>query len=272
MFTERNLTVGLLCLVLLFSAQISRAQKTTEANLDEQKLSTAEAESGDAATGGGAAEKENSSEKKKKKKKDAEPEDYLLRRGEKEYSWEIGSSPFNPSNFAGPKEYDVYGRDLHLSTFRFGRVIGTKGPVTYQYLFGATPFAVFTKNEVRNPAFVSPTQTPRISPTMRKTSYGFGIQPLNFRFSFFPKSRLKPYAQVGAGILLTSRSVPVPRSTPFNFTGDFGGGFQYFTSRTRAVTVGYKYFHISNGNIGGKINNPGYNANVFYISYSFFHK
>jgi len=198
--------------------------------------------------------------------------DYKLVRGDKEFSVEYGISPFNPSNFAGPKEFNVYGRDLHLFTFRFGRIIGTKKNVNYQYTFGATPLAIFTKNEVVNPDYISATATPNIAPTMRETSYGFGVEPVNFKFMFFAKNRLKPYAKVGAGILVTNKAVPVPSSTLFQLTGDFGGGLMYMLNKKRAVSLGYKYFHISNGNINGKINNPGFNANVFYINYSFLFK
>ncbi|MCY7377286.1 MAG: acyloxyacyl hydrolase [Pyrinomonadaceae bacterium] len=201
--------------------------------------------------------------------KQVEPEDWSLRRGDKTFSVEYGVSPFNPSNFAGPKEFDVYGRDLHLFTFRVGRIIGTKRNVSYEYMFGATPLAIFTKNEVVNKSYISPTQTPNIAPTKRETTYGIGVQPVNFKFMFFAKNRLKPYAQVGAGILFTNKAVPVPQSTLFQLTGDFGGGLMYLLSEKRAVNFGYKYFHISNGNINEKINNPGFNANVFYVSYSF---
>lgn len=197
---------------------------------------------------------------------------YQLVRGEKEFQLEYGVSPFNPSNFAGPKEYDVYGRHLHLFNFRVGRVIGTKKNVTYQYMFGATPLAIFTKNEAVNPAFVSATATPNIVPTKRETTYGAGFQPVNFKFIFLARNRLKPYAQTGAGILVTKKAVPVPQSTLFQLTGDFGGGLMYMLSEKRAVNFGYKYFHISNGNINGKINNPGFNANVFSVTYSFFWK
>lgn len=197
---------------------------------------------------------------------------YRLNRGQKEFSVEYGVSPFNPSNFAGPKEFDVYGRDLHLFSFRFGRVIGTKKNITYQYLFGVTPLALFHKNEVKNPEYVSPARTPSVPPTKREMTYAVAVQPVNFKFIFFAKNRLKPYAQTGAGILYANKPVPVPRSTKFQLTGDFGGGLMYMLSEKRAVSLGYKYFHISNGNIGGKINNPGFNANVFYIDYSFFWK
>lgn len=199
-------------------------------------------------------------------------DDYKLRRGDKELQLEFGASPFNPSNFAGPKEFDVYGRHLYMASFRVGRVVGTKKNVSYQYLFGATPFAIFTKNEVANPAYVSPVAAPDVALTIRENTFGFGIQPVNFRFIFLAKNRLKPYVQVGAGLLFTNKAIPVPRSKPFNLTGDFGGGLMYMLSAKRAVNFGYKYFHISNGNIGGKINNPGFNANVFYVNYSFFWK
>lgn len=196
---------------------------------------------------------------------------YRLRRGEKEFSIEFGISPFNPSNFAGPKEYDVYGRKLIAPTIRFGRVIGTRGIVTYEYLFEVMPTALFLKNEVENPEHkATQKEGKKMKGTMRKTSYGVGVQPLNFRFIFFPDRRLRPFAQVGTGILITNKPIPVPYSRTLNFTGDFGGGVQYFLSRQRAVLFGYRYFHISNGNFGGKENNPGYNANVFYVSFSNF--
>lgn len=197
-------------------------------------------------------------------------EDYKLRRGDKEINAEFGISPFNPSNFAGPKEFDVYGRHLYMGTVRFGRVVGTKRNVSYEYLLGVTPLAVFEKNEVVNKDYVSATATPNIAPTKRETTYGIGFQPINFKFIFLAKNRLKPFAQTGAGILYVNKAVPVPRSTLFQFTGDFGGGVMYMLSPKKAVSFGYKYFHISNGNINGKINNPGFNANVFYVNYSFF--
>ena len=116
------------------------------------------------------------------------PRLYSLRRGDKEVSVEYGISPLNPSNFAGPKEFDVYGRDLHLFTMRFARVIGTKRNVSYQYMFGVTPLAVFRKNEVVNTDFVSPTAPPFAAPTKRETSYGTGFQPVNFKLYFSPKT------------------------------------------------------------------------------------
>lgn len=195
--------------------------------------------------------------------------DYQFRRGDKEFNFELGYSPFEPTHFAGPKEYNTVGRKLGKINFRLGRVIGTKKNITYSYLFGFTPFVILPQNEVRNKKYISATETPNEPPTVRETSYGFGFTPINFRFAFFAKSRIKPFAQVGAGILITNKALPIPESRSLNFTGDFGGGLQIHQSAKKTWLFGYKYFHISNGDVTVKKFNPGFNANVFYIGFSF---
>lgn len=196
-------------------------------------------------------------------------DDYTMRRGDKEFNFEIGIAPFKPSYFAGPEEYNRSMRRMGFLNFRIGRVVGTKRGVTYTYLFGFTPLIVALKNEVKNEDYVSPTVTPNVAPTKRETSYGVGFQPINFRFTFYAEKKIKPYFQAGAGIAFFNKSLPIPVSRRMQFTGDLGFGFLFHTSKNKFWTLGYKYFHLSNGNIGGKINNPGYNANTFYIGYSF---
>jgi hypothetical protein len=196
---------------------------------------------------------------------------YRARRGAREYSFEVGIAPFDPTHFTGEKTYNTTGRKLGTLNFRIGRVIGTPKSITVTYLLGFTPLVVARANEVRNPAYVSPTVTPNVPRTKRETSYGFGMTPANFRFTFFPGSRVKPFAQVGAGVLFFNKSLPIPESRRFQFTGDFGGGFIVHLANPKQFMIfGYKYFHISNGNIGGKKWNPGYNANLFYIGFSVF--
>jgi hypothetical protein len=191
-------------------------------------------------------------------------------RGSIENNFEPGYSPFEPTHFAGPKEYNTAGRKLGTSNFRIGRVIGTKKNIAYTYLFGFTPLVIGLKNEVTNSAYISPALTPNIAPTKRETTYGAGVAPANFRFTFLAKNKIKPFAQTGAGILIFNKSLPIPESRRFQFAGDFGGGLIYHTSPERFWTFGYKYLHISNAGQTPKIYNPGFNANVFYLGYSFF--
>ena len=46
---------------------------------------------------------------------------------------EVGFAPMQPTFFSGDKEYDTEGRKFGGVSVHVGRVIGTKGPVTYQY-------------------------------------------------------------------------------------------------------------------------------------------
>lgn len=201
---------------------------------------------------------------------DEEPVNWKFRRGAWEVGIEAGFAPMQPTFFSGEKEYDTEGRKFGGVSIHAGKVIGTKGPVTYEYLFEAIPLAIAIKNEVTNPAFISEEETPDVAPTVRENTYAWGVMPAGFRFIFRPEKRLKPYVRVGAGFVFSSKPIPVPESPSYNFAGDFGGGVMYSVNKRQAVTFGYRYFHISNMNIGEI--NPGYNANVFYVGYSWFSK
>ena len=199
------------------------------------------------------------------------PEDsYKLQRGAKNIEIVPGFAPMQPVFFSGRKEYNTTGRRFSAVNVRWTRTIGTRRGVTYQYFFELTPFAVAFNNEAKNPNFVSEKETPGESPTIRKTAYGFGFQPANFRFIFRPRKRVKPFVQVGVGMIFFNKKMPVPEATSYNFTGDFGGGLYIVTDReggSKAITLGYRYFHISNFNTSSF--NPGYNANLFSLGYSF---
>lgn len=175
-----------------------------------------------------------------------------------------------PTFFSGIKEYDTEGRKFALASLRGGRVVGTKGRVTYQYLFEVTPVAYSIQNEVENPAFISKEETPKIGETIRENTYSWAVMPAQFRFIFMPNRRLKPYAQTGAGFIFSKKPIPIPQSPSYNFAGDFGGGLMYSVKKRQTINFGYRYYHISNMNIGEI--NPGYNANVFYVGYSWFSK
>jgi hypothetical protein len=203
-----------------------------------------------------------------KKEETVAPDNYKLQRGEKEWNFEFGYSPFEPTHFTGEKVYNTAGRKLGLAVFRWGRVIGTAKGVTWQYLFEAVPLIISLKNEVTNPYYISPAATPNEYPTKRETSYGVGLTPVSFRFYFLPKSRIKPFTQIGAGFIFMNKPMPQPDTMRLNFAGYWGGGVMYQIKRDRAITLTYRYLHISNANVAY---NPGYNANVFALGYSFFY-
>lgn len=205
-------------------------------------------------------------EKKSEKKKIS----YRLPRGKKEIEIITGFAPTQPTFFSGNKEYSTDGRKFGMLSIRWTRTFGTHKGITYQYYFETTPLAFAFNNEAKNPKFISKTETPKEPEKIKRTSVGVGVQPLNFRFIFKPNSRIKPFVQVGAGMIFFNRKMPVTESTFYNFTGDFGGGVYYnlnSENRQKALVIGYRYFHISNFNTSKF--NPGYNANIFYFGYSF---
>lgn len=192
--------------------------------------------------------------------------DWKFTRGAWEFGVEAGYSPWQPTFFSGRKEYDTEGRQFGLMAFSVGRIIGTKGPVTYKYYFEAIP-TLAVRNEVRNPNFISDTETPSEPATIRKNTVAFAAMPVGFKFIFRPKKRLKPFISTATGFIFSQKPIPVPESTTYNFAGSFGGGLSYSLKKRTSLNVGYRYFHISNMNIGQI--NPGYNANIFYIGVSF---
>jgi hypothetical protein len=195
---------------------------------------------------------------------------WKLERGAKEWSMEFGYAPMQPTFFSGHKEYETGGRKFALGSFRWGRVIGTMKGVTYEYLFEATPIAIAIRNEVVGPTRTSVDTSDKPSYTVRQNTYGAAINPAGFRFVFLPKRRLKPFVQMSAGFIFTKKPIPIPESPNYNFAGDFGGGLMYSLDKYRTINFGYRYFHISNMNIGEI--NPGYNANVLYVGFSSFYK
>jgi Lipid A 3-O-deacylase (PagL) len=197
-------------------------------------------------------------------------ETWKLPRGAKEISFEFGFAPTQPTFLSGREEYNTTGRKFALGGFRWGRVIGTVKGITYEYLFEAMPVATAIRNEVRNPYYKTDGKRGQPYATMRENTYGAAVHPAGFRFVFLPHRRLKPFVQTSAGFIFTRKPIPIPESPGYNFSGDFGGGVMYSLDARRTINFGYRYFHISNMNIGEI--NPGYNANVFYIGYSSFYK
>ena len=85
----------------------------------------------------------------------------------------------------------------------------------------------------------------------------------------FPITRQRawqPFLNTQGGFLYFTEQVPVPESSQFNFTFSFGAGVQAFRG-ARALTLGYKFHHISNAQTGHY--NPGIDSNLFYFGWSF---
>jgi hypothetical protein len=214
--------------------------------------------------------KAESTDASKSKEENIEKNKFRLKRGKREIELISAFAPTQPTFFSGRKEYETDHRKLTMFNIRFTRTLGTRKNITYQYFFELTPLAIAFHNQVKNPNYISREKTPGQPKTISQTAFGAGFQPVNFRLIFTPTKPIKPFVQFGVGMIFFNQKMPVPEATAYNFTGDFGGGLYLMTDRERrnkAVTVSYRYFHISNFNTSSF--NPGYNANIFSLGYSF---
>ena len=84
-----------------------------------------------------------------------------------------------------------------------------------------------------------------------------------FKYNFLSFGRWMPYWDVGLGMLWTNLAPRIPeQSTPFNFLLEIGPGLHYFATERVALTIGVRFHHISNGEIGER--NLGLNATLAY--------
>jgi hypothetical protein len=98
--------------------------------------------------------------------------------------------------------------------------------------------------------------------------YGFAVTPLGFTAEFGRRRKIYPFLQTNEGIIASSEPIPinVTGATGLNFLIDVGGGIRIKTSERRAISLGYKFLHISNGFTSAV--NPGVDNNVFYAGFS----
>lgn len=100
--------------------------------------------------------------------------------------------------------------------------------------------------------------------------YGFAITPLGFTADFGRRHRVYPFLQTDEGIIASSVPIPINvyGAAGLNFLIDLGGGVRFKASPRTALTLGYKFLHISNGFTSAV--NPGVDNNVFYAGFSIF--
>lgn len=98
-------------------------------------------------------------------------------------------------------------------------------------------------------------------------TYAAGLSPLGQRVVFLPRRAIRPYLVVNAGFLASTRELPSPESSAFNFTFAFGGGLAFPFAGDRAISVDYRIHHLSNHSLG--VTNPGIDNQVVRLSYHF---
>ena len=99
--------------------------------------------------------------------------------------------------------------------------------------------------------------------------FGSGLSPIGLQFNTLPRHKAQPFLNLDGGFIYYGDRVLSPQGSQWMYTVDFGVGVNIFVSRRDAVTVGFRYQHLSNANIS--LHNPGTDPQTIYVGYSHFH-
>jgi len=187
---------------------------------------------------------------------------FLLKRGDNEFGFWAGFSPKATTIFGGLHDDEAADRKFFIAAFRYGRTLAANNSLALQYTLDAVPVAVASGT------IVSRTMVGGVTTFRRETAYGGGITPLGLQLDFRNGSKVHPFAHVNGGLLWFNKSVPIEDAGSFAYVGEAGGGVRIFTSERRAVSLGVRFHHISNGDRQGS--NRGLNQFVIYAGFSIF--
>jgi hypothetical protein len=102
----------------------------------------------------------------------------------------------------------------------------------------------------------------------RKRTYGSGLSPVGFQMDFFPSSRVQPFVSTNEGFVGFSDHVLTPAGSKYIYTADLGVGINIFRTPRQAITIGYRYQHLSHMDFSH--DGAGTDANTFYVGISRF--
>ena len=188
---------------------------------------------------------------------------FQLKRGDNEFGFWGGVSPKATTIFGGLHDDEAEDRKFFIAALRYGRTLAANDSLALQYTLDVVPLAVATGT------IVSRTTSPSGVDTFRReTAYGAGFTPAGLQLDFANGSKVHPFAHVNGGFLYFNKSVPIEDAGRFAWVGEAGGGLRIFTSERRAVSVGVRFHHISNGDRQGS--NRGLNQFVIYAGFSVF--
>ena len=187
---------------------------------------------------------------------------YTLKKGDNEFGFWAGGAFAATTAFGGLTDAEAADRKFFIAAFRYGRTLYANDSVAVQYTLDAIPVAVATGN-ISSVTTVGPVTT-----FTRDTAYGAGITPLGLQLDFANGSKVHPFIHVNGGLLVFNQSMPLPDAGSLALVGETGGGVRIFTSERRAVTLGVRFHHISNGDRAGS--NRGLNQFIIYGGFSIF--
>ena len=149
-------------------------------------------------------------------------------------------------------------RTTWLAGIRYGRIVGTKLHTAVEYTFDFVPLEM-----VRN----DPSGPPEGGVEPTHNVYGFGLWPAGIKFILGEGCKIKPFVGINSGLVLFNSPVPW-EGRRANVAGNLDAGVHFMLKEDRALTIAYKYHHVSNAYTAER--NVGTNVNMIMIGYSWF--
>jgi hypothetical protein len=142
--------------------------------------------------------------------------------------------------------------------------------VRYSYLVSEHPTWQFRYSPELTALAMIDWPTPGNSnPQLERTrGYGSGVSPVGFQTDFLTTHRVQPFLSTNGGFVYFDQRVLSPQGSEWMYTIDYGAGINIFRKARQAVTIGYRYQHLSNADISH--HNPGTDTNTFYVGISRF--
>ncbi len=155
-------------------------------------------------------------------------------------------------------------RRVYLTGVRGEWILDAEGAIAWAYTAEWIPLAVVERmhGETLN-CYTG--RMGRVCERDRSTrvAIGTGASPLGLKMYLNSGARMRWFGNAAAGALVFSTDVPVYNSRRLNYVFEYGGGVELVRLDGRAVTLGYRFHHISNGSSGRL--NPGLDANILYV-------
>lgn len=103
--------------------------------------------------------------------------------------------------------------------------------------------------------------------TPRSDAFELGINPVTFKIAYDAGQQFVPFFQAGVGVMYTSLQDGLSLGGPFEFNEVFGGGLQMFCNDQFALSISYRFRHISNAGISSE--NSGLDTNFVLLGIDF---
>lgn len=150
---------------------------------------------------------------------------------------------------------------LGIGALRYSHRWNNSDWVNLKYTLDASVVVLNYPDKIVTPTSVTPT---------RETHYAIGLAPIGLQGNFRPRKKVQPFIGLSLGFLPFFETTPNVTGKKLNFSTAGGGGIEYRLANKKAITFGYNFYHISNASRG--IENPGYDAQLFFVGYTFFSK